>query len=79
MKTLSNTNRRWCTSIKLRFLLAIALRALASALMEKVDVFAQEQGIRKVALDSWAFNHEAHRFFERLGFEPFNIKIEKIL
>jgi GNAT superfamily N-acetyltransferase len=54
-------------------------KGIGRALIEKVEAFAREQGIRNIALDSWSFNHGSHRFFEKAGIGPYNIKMEKIL
>jgi ribosomal protein S18 acetylase RimI-like enzyme len=54
-------------------------KGIGRALMDKVEAFAQEQGIRNIALDTWSFNRGAHLFFEKVGIGPYNIKMEKIL
>jgi len=45
---------------------------VGSALMMKADNLADELGISMIQLDSWAFNTDAHKFFERAGFGKFN-------
>jgi ribosomal protein S18 acetylase RimI-like enzyme len=44
-------------------------------LMHAVESLARRHGIGRCALDSWAFNKEAHAFFEQLGFSRFNISM----
>jgi ribosomal protein S18 acetylase RimI-like enzyme len=46
-------------------------------LMRAAERLARENGIDTMALDSWMFNENAHRFFEKLGFSTFNILMSK--
>jgi GNAT superfamily N-acetyltransferase len=46
--------------------------SVGSTLMMKADNLADELGVSMIQLDSWAFNTDAHKFFEREGFEKFN-------
>jgi ribosomal protein S18 acetylase RimI-like enzyme len=46
-------------------------------LLRAVEHLAKEKGINMMALDSWVFNKQAHRFFESLGFSTFNIIMSK--
>jgi GNAT superfamily N-acetyltransferase len=39
------------------------------ALIQAVFDLARNEGIERVNLNTWAFNHQAHTFFQRLGFE----------
>ena len=52
-------------------------KGAGSALMAKVDALAQEVGAAQITLDSWMFNTHAHRFFERHGYEVFNLRMWK--
>jgi len=45
------------------------------ALMDAAKAWAREEGISTVALDTWAFNTQAQRFFAKQGFVPFNIRM----
>lgn len=47
-------------------------QGIGSGLIDQVQALAQSLGITTVALDSWAFNTDAHAFFRKLGFEQFN-------
>ena len=46
-------------------------------LMDYVTDVAREQGASHVTLEVWAFNQAAHRFYERLGFLPTQIQMER--
>ena len=48
---------------------------VGQSLFKKIEVQAKEQGIYHFELDSWAFNTEAHDFFNKLGFETYNINM----
>ena len=50
---------------------------IGQALFSKLESIAKENGINNFALDSWAFNKDAHRFFEKLGFVTYNINMWK--
>lgn len=54
-------------------------RGVASALMERVVDEARRIGIDVVALDTWNFNEEAQRFFHRVGFATYNLRMERTL
>jgi len=43
--------------------------------MDAVENLAKENGISTFILDSWEFNTEGHRFFEKLGFSCFKINM----
>jgi ribosomal protein S18 acetylase RimI-like enzyme len=47
---------------------------VGTALMNRVEELAREIGVKKLHLDSWDFNMEAHTFFEKLGFEKFDFR-----
>ncbi len=46
-------------------------QGIGGALINEVIAYAAEQGVREVALDTWAFNDSAQRFFARQGFEVY--------
>ena len=48
---------------------------VGSALIKAVDSLAEQEGIRHIELDSWAFNTDAHAFFQRHGFEMCNLRM----
>jgi GNAT superfamily N-acetyltransferase len=50
---------------------------LGSALLHAAEAEARAQGIREVALDTWAFNEDARQFFQATGFEPEQIVMRK--
>jgi ribosomal protein S18 acetylase RimI-like enzyme len=54
-------------------------QGVGAALMGRAEVLAQELGVQRIQLDSWDFNVEAHRFFERLGFQKFNFRFWRYL
>jgi GNAT superfamily N-acetyltransferase len=46
-------------------------------LLQAAEAEARAQGIREVALDTWAFNEDARQFFQATGFEPEKIVMRK--
>ncbi|MBN8942427.1 MAG: GNAT family N-acetyltransferase [Rhizobiales bacterium] len=52
---------------------------VATALMRHVEARAMFEGIDEIALDTWAANHDAQRFFAALGFAVFNVALRKTL
>jgi ribosomal protein S18 acetylase RimI-like enzyme len=48
---------------------------VGKALFNKIQRIAMKEGIRYFALDTWAFNKIAQRFFENLGFDTYNFKM----
>jgi orotate phosphoribosyltransferase len=50
-------------------------RGVGSALWQAVRETAMEQRADRVILNVWAFNSEARRFYERLGFTPFHERL----
>jgi ribosomal protein S18 acetylase RimI-like enzyme len=44
-------------------------RGVGAALIEQARRFAEERSLPRIHLDSWAFNVDAHAFFEGQGFE----------
>ncbi len=57
--------------------LAHRRKGVGRELIRAVEHLAKEKGIHRIALDSWVFNDQAHRFFEALGFSTFNIIMSK--
>ncbi len=51
-------------------------RGYGRALIEAVFEMARTQGISRVTLSSWAFNTQAHAFFDRCGFKPYTHNFE---
>lgn len=49
-------------------------QGVGAALIQQAEVLARELGVERIQLDSWDFNLNAHRFFERLGFQKFNFR-----
>lgn len=49
-------------------------RGVAKALVEHVLAEARAAGVPDVELTAWAFNDEARRTFERLGFRPMLVR-----
>jgi GNAT superfamily N-acetyltransferase len=41
------------------------------ALLQQADMLAREWGVKRIQLDSWEFNVNAHAFFEHVGFRRF--------
>jgi GNAT superfamily N-acetyltransferase len=54
-------------------------RGVGTALMKQAEALAGELGVRKIQLDSWDFNINAHVFFEGMGFAKFNHRFWKDL
>lgn len=48
---------------------------VGTSLFNEIKKLAKNKGIDHFELDSWAFNTDAHKFFERLGFETYNVKM----
>ena len=46
-------------------------QGVGEALIQRAEALAHELGVQRIQLDSWDFNINAHRFFERLGFKKF--------
>ena len=46
------------------------------ALIQAIVDDARQSGIESVELSSWAFNTDAHRAFEALGFVPKHVRFE---
>lgn len=49
-------------------------KGVGTALIQRVKEFAVELHVPQIQLSSWAFNTEAHSFFERMGFVKFNFR-----
>ena len=47
-------------------------KGVGAALLKQAEVLAKELNVSRIQLDSWGFNTEAHRFFEKMGFEKSN-------
>ena len=43
-------------------------QGIGRSLMSQAEQWAYERGARDILLDVWAFNAEAQRFYERLGY-----------
>jgi ribosomal protein S18 acetylase RimI-like enzyme len=52
-------------------------QSIGKFLLDKAEVIARQNNIDHYELDTWAFNSEAHVFFEKLGFKTFNIRMWK--
>lgn len=50
---------------------------VGSALLSAIQTAATGAGITSIALDTWAANSHALRFFEAQGFSPFNLVLGK--
>jgi len=54
-------------------------QGVGRALMQQTDRLASELDVQRIVLDSWAFNVNAHKFFESQGFSKFNFRFWKWL
>ena len=54
-------------------------KGYGAALLEKSMALAEKLGLNRVVLDTWHFNTSAHRFFEKQGFETFELMMWKSL
>lgn len=54
-------------------------QGIGSRLIRAAVAEAEVNSFERVRLDSWAFNHQAHAFFESEGLVPINIVFEKQL
>lgn len=54
-------------------------KGIGTKLIKRAIVLALELNLQRIQLDSWGFNTEAHRFFEKMGFEKFNHRFWKNL
>jgi ribosomal protein S18 acetylase RimI-like enzyme len=54
-------------------------RGIGAALIKQAEVLAEKSNVQRIHLDSWGFNTDAHRFFEKMGFEKFNHRFWKNL
>ncbi len=50
---------------------------IGRALMLRAEALAVELSADEVALDTWAFNESARRFFEALGYSVYNFRMRK--
>jgi GNAT superfamily N-acetyltransferase len=50
-------------------------RALVAAVADE----GRRRGVNSLGLDHWSFNETAARFFEALGFEPYNVRMRRDL
>jgi ribosomal protein S18 acetylase RimI-like enzyme len=50
-------------------------QGIGHALFRKLERLAKEKGINQFALDTWAFNKNAQRFFKNLGFVTYNLNM----
>jgi ribosomal protein S18 acetylase RimI-like enzyme len=48
---------------------------VGKALIDHVKTVARENGIDHLELDVWSFNTHAQAFFQRQGFEPYNVRM----
>jgi ribosomal protein S18 acetylase RimI-like enzyme len=48
-------------------------------LIERVDEYAKELEMDRIELNSWMFNQDAHKFFEKLGFTKFRAEFWKTI
>jgi GNAT superfamily N-acetyltransferase len=54
-------------------------QGVGAALLQQANMFAEELGLQMIQLNSWEFNIDAHRFFERHGFSKFNHRFWRTL
>ena len=52
---------------------------MGKALYDHVLAFARESGCYNVTLNVWSCNPGAMAFYEKLGFAPYKVGMEKIL
>jgi ribosomal protein S18 acetylase RimI-like enzyme len=50
---------------------------IGKALFKEIQNLANQNDIKHFALDTWAFNKDAHLFFEKLGFVTYRIDMWK--
>ncbi len=48
-------------------------KQIGSLLVDKVIELGKSSNIKTIALDTWSFNADAQRFFERCGFDVYNL------
>lgn len=48
---------------------------VGKALFKEIENLANCEGIDHLELDSWAFNTDAHKFFQKMGFSTYKIKM----
>ncbi len=49
-------------------------KGVGAALMGQAETLAKNLDVKRIQLDSWDFNLNAHAFFEHLGFQKFNFR-----
>jgi GNAT superfamily N-acetyltransferase len=54
-------------------------RGVGTALVQACEQWAREQGYALLAVSTGAANHRALRLYERLGFEPEDVTLTKVL
>ena len=68
--------RHYCEIDQIGVIAMHRRRGVGSALLQTAVDDARNSGIQEIELSSWAFNHDAHRAFERFGFIPKVIRFE---
>ncbi|MCB9755153.1 MAG: GNAT family N-acetyltransferase [Myxococcales bacterium] len=69
--------RRWCEIDQIAVLPAARGQGIARALVETATLAARARGIAHVELTVWSFNEAARAAFERLGFRPRILRMER--
>ncbi|CAN7190454.1 MULTISPECIES: GNAT family N-acetyltransferase [Microbacterium] len=54
-------------------------QGVGQQLMDAAVAIGRAEDVDAVRLDSWSFNHDAHTFFEAMGFTPINVVFERRL
>jgi GNAT superfamily N-acetyltransferase len=64
-------------SIKYLYMISTRCQGVGHALLGELERLAKESGINQYALDSWTFDENTHRFFEKLGFITYNMNMRR--
>ena len=52
-------------------------KGFGKSLLARAAQLAEEENLSSISLDSWAFNQEAHAFFQSQDYEIFNVRMWK--